>query len=387
MTSSSGSHYSSSHTHPTTPTINQRKPEQQEQQQERPLFRPEWTDAALDHFISLLHFVTKTTPLVVEWLQELAQEAWQHHPWLLLEYIAIHLIVVLQSIDFVALLLQAARNLPSNLKRAGEAGVLLGVFRFVQVHSQLQNNKNKNNHQMKVAAVFGFGPGLGQALAVKWLQEGYQVAILSRSKEKVESAAAQLGEKCQGFACDVTQPDDVQSAISTISRQLGPIDTVLYNAGNGVFKPWQQLEHAEFQSGFQTNVAGLLAVSQAVVPCMLATTSTTSNDDDVHDRKGVLLVTGATASLRGKPITAGFAPHKGAQRLLCQSLARDLGPQGIHVGYFIIDGMIGRDNDDGKKVDTKLSPASIAQTYWNVATQDKSCWSFETEVRPSQESW
>lgn len=87
-------------------------------------------------------------------------------------------------------------------------------------------------------------------------------------------------------------------------------------------------------------------------------------------------MTGATASLRGKPFTTGFAPAKGAQRLLAQALARDLGPKGVHVGLFIIDGRV-----------TEMKPDAIAETYWNVATQPKSCWSFETELRPSTENW
>lgn len=85
---------------------------------------------------------------------------------------------------------------------------------------------------------------------------------------------------------------------------------------------------------------------------------------------GVVLITGATASLHGKPVTEGFAPHKGAQRLLAQSLARDLGPKGVHVGYFIIDGAIGQ---SGTIDESKLDPDHVANTYWYVANQPKSC--------------
>merc|ERR1719476_104690 len=122
---------------------------------------------------------------------------------------------------------------------------------------------------------------------------------------------------------------------------------------------------------FKTNVHGLLKVTQLVAPGM------------VERGEGKIMITGATASLRGKPFTVGFAPPKGAQRLLAQGLARDLGPKGVHVGYFIIDGGIGTDDKNPAKID----PNAIADTYWNVANQPKTCWSFETEVRPAIENW
>lgn len=169
----------------------------------------------------------------------------------------------------------------------------------------------------------------------------------------------------------MTSESNVKATVAAIEKDLGPIDCLIYNAGNGVWKKWDQIPIADFEKGFQTNVSGLLSASQAIVPKMLQ-----------RGTGGNVLITGATASLRGKPVTAGFAPHKGAQRLLAQSLARDLGPKGVHVGYFIIDGGIGVAPDQ-----SKLNPDDIADTYWHVATQPKSCWSFETEVRPSVENW
>lgn len=223
----------------------------------------------------------------------------------------------------------------------------------------------------KVCAVFGYGPGLGAAVARKWSQEGFSVAILSRTLAKVESAASSI-PNTKGYACDVSKPEDVAAAVASIEKDLGPIDCLVYNAGNGVWKKWDQIPIPDFEAGFKTNVSGLLKASQEIVPKMLARGS-----------GGQVLITGATASLRGKPITSGFAPHKGAQRMLAQALARDLGPKGVHVGYFIIDGAIGADDSNPAKLD----PNAIADTYWTVANQPKSCWSFETEVRPSVETW
>ncbi|CAB9508500.1 Diacetyl reductase [(S)-acetoin forming] [Seminavis robusta] len=223
----------------------------------------------------------------------------------------------------------------------------------------------------KVCAVFGYGPGLGAAVARKWSKEGFQVAIMSRSLDKVKAAASEIAN-CKGYACDVTKEDDIKATVTSIEKELGPIECMIYNAGNGVFKNWDQIPLDTFTQGFQTNVAGLLAATQQIAPKMLE-----------RGNGGSILVTGATASLRGKPITTGFAPHKGAQRLLAQSLARDLGPKGIHVGLFIIDGGVGTVDGD----DTKLNPDAVADTYWHVSNQPKSCWSFETEVRPSVETW
>lgn len=169
----------------------------------------------------------------------------------------------------------------------------------------------------------------------------------------------------------MTKPDDVEKTVAAIEKEMGPIDCMIYNAGSGLFKPWDQIPIADFEKSFQTNVAGLLAATQNIAPQMIQRGS------------GSIMITGATAALRGKPFTAGFAPAKGAQRLLAQSLGRDLGPKGVHVGYFIIDGSIGKDDSDS----TKLDPNAIADQYFHVSTQPKNCWSFETEVRPSVENW
>jgi NAD(P)-dependent dehydrogenase (short-subunit alcohol dehydrogenase family) len=259
----------------------------------------------------------------------------------------------------------------------------------------------------KVCAVFGYGPGLGAAMARKWSKEGFQVAIMSRSLDKVKvcrvgycrlphctiiwltlglpvqedritdtplfhkQAAESDIPNSKGYACDVTKPDDVEKTVVAIEKEMGPIDTVVYNAGNGLFKTWDKIPIDDFEKSFQTNVSGLLAATQNIAPQMIQRGS------------GSIMITGATASLRGKPFTAGFAPAKGAQRLLAQSLARDLGPKGVHVGYFIIDGYVGKDDSDPSKLD----PNAVADHYFHVSTQPKNCWTFESEVRPSVENW
>jgi NADP-dependent 3-hydroxy acid dehydrogenase YdfG len=222
----------------------------------------------------------------------------------------------------------------------------------------------------KVCAVFGYGSGLGAAVARKWSTEGFSVAIMARTLDKVKSAEISIPNS-KGYACDVTKPEEIALTVALIEKDLGPIDCLIYNAGNGVWKNWDEIPIELMEQGFKTNVSGLLKATQEIVPKM------------VERGGGSVLITGATASLRGKPFTAGFAPLKGAQRLLAQSLARDLGPKNVHVGYFIIDGAIGHDDSNPAKLD----PNAIADTYFHVANQPKTCWSFETEVRPNVETW
>jgi len=190
--------------------------------------------------------------------------------------------------------------------------------------------------------------------------------------QRNQSAESEIANS-KGYACDVSKEEDIKAAVKAITEDLGPIDCLIYNAGSGVWKSWDQIPVADFEKGFQTNVSGLLVATQQIVPQMLSRGS-----------GGQIMITGATASMRGKPFTTGFAPHKGAQRLLAQALARDLGPKGVHVGLFIIDGQVGTPD---QTEDKKLNPTHVAETYWHVANQPKSCWSFETEVRPSVENW
>jgi NADP-dependent 3-hydroxy acid dehydrogenase YdfG len=222
----------------------------------------------------------------------------------------------------------------------------------------------------KVCAIFGFGPGVGTACAKKWASKGFKVAIMARSMDKLELAEKTIANS-KGYACDVTNPESMKATVAAIETDLGPIHSVVYNAGSGVWKTWDKIEMNDFDMAMKTNTHGLLTAAQLIAPGM------------IERGEGAIMITGATASMRGKPFTAGFAPAKGAQRLLAQALARDLGPKGVHVGLFIIDGQIGVDDTDPKRID----PNAIADTYWNVATQPKTCWSFETEVRPSLENW
>jgi len=222
-----------------------------------------------------------------------------------------------------------------------------------------------------VCVVTGVGPKNGRAFATRFADEGYAVALLSRSTEYASALAGELGAKA--YACDVTDPAAIERAFEQVRRELGDVDVLLYNAGSGQFGTFDDVRDEAFEKGWQINVRGLLQCTRQVVGPM-------------RDKgEGAIIVTGATASLRGKPMTTAFAQAKAAQRSLAQSLARQLGPEGIHVALVIVDGMIGTDDQDSDV--NALRPADIAHTVYHLATQPRSAWTFEVDLRPYNESW
>ena len=228
----------------------------------------------------------------------------------------------------------------------------------------------------KVCVVFGYGPGIGAACARRWIKEGFKVAIVARNGEKLKPFEAKHGGALtRGYPCDVTNRKQMETTVAQIETDLGPIHTMIYNAGKGIWKKYDQLTEEEFDLCLNINAKGLLIASQLICPKM------------EQRGEGVVAVTGATAAWRGKPFTAAFAAAKAAQRSLSQSLARDLGPKNIHVFYVIVDGGVDKNEETGHERPGSLDPNAIAESYWSLASQPKSCWTFEMDVRPNVESW
>jgi NADP-dependent 3-hydroxy acid dehydrogenase YdfG len=233
----------------------------------------------------------------------------------------------------------------------------------------------------RVAAIVGAGPGNGAAFARKFLDEGFKVAVLSRSIDSMTKLAADLGntEQVKGYACDVTSDNSVNAAFELIQKEFGPVSTVVYNAGSGGFKPLEQWTAAEVTMAADTNASGLYRAAQAAFPQL------ESNGG------GNLCVIGAGAATRGRPMTVGFAAGKAAQRSVAQSLARAWGPKKIHVSYLVIDGVIDGDRARslvGDKPDEFfLKSEDIANVIWNICEQKPSAWTFELDVRPFAEEW
>ena len=181
-----------------------------------------------------------------------------------------------------------------------------------------------------VCLVLGGGAGIGYSVARRWAKEGHQVNNVSMFSwfivmiEVVVTRRGEVGQDVMDKEChpgvvaiasDVTDQVRMEAVVKEVEARFGTIKTLIYNAGLGVFKKYDSLTVAELEKSFAINTSGLLIAAKLCAPKM------------IEAGGGVIGITGATASLRGKPFTAGFAPAKAAQRMLAQSLARDLGPQ------------------------------------------------------------
>lgn len=230
----------------------------------------------------------------------------------------------------------------------------------------------------KVAAVIGIGPGNGEALARRFAADGYAVALLSRSTETSAALAGEL-DGARAFAADMSDAKSIASAFASVRAKMGDVDVVAYNAGTGVFGGLGDVSAADFETSWRVNAMGLFHVAKEVVPAMKAAGS------------GSIIVIGATASRRGAARTTAFAPAKAAQRSLAESLARQLGPLGIHVALIVVDGVVDlartREMMKDKSDDFFIKPAGVADLASALVRQDRSAWTFEAEVRPFGETW
>jgi NAD(P)-dependent dehydrogenase (short-subunit alcohol dehydrogenase family) len=226
-----------------------------------------------------------------------------------------------------------------------------------------------------VCAVVGIGPQNGASFARRFASEGYAVALLSRKTEYSTKLAAEM-DSARAFACDVTDPSAVEAAFESIRSEMGEVDVLVYNAGSGVWGNIEELSAQDFEQSWRINTMGAFLVSKQVIPSMK------------KKKAGCIIIIGATASLRGRPFTTAFAPAKAAQRSLAQAMAKHLWPSGIHVSLIIIDGGVkSLDSDANLEAPESLNPDDIASTAYFLSQQPRSAWTFEIDVRPSQENW
>jgi NAD(P)-dependent dehydrogenase (short-subunit alcohol dehydrogenase family) len=237
-----------------------------------------------------------------------------------------------------------------------------------------------------VALVVGAGDGLGGAIARRFARGGYHVCVARRSADSLQSLCddiAAQGGQATGFGVDARNEEAVIGLFDAIETQLGPIEVAVHNIGANVWFPIRETTVRKY-----TKVWEMACLSGFLVGREAARRMGPRG-------RGTILFTGATASLRGRAQLAAFAGAKHALRALAQSMARELGPEGIHVAHVVIDGPIDmpwiRDNFPDlvaqRPADGLLKPDDIAETYWTLHQQPRSAWTFEIDLRPWVEPW
>ena len=220
------------------------------------------------------------------------------------------------------------------------------------------------------ALIVGAGAGLSAALARALHRLGAKIALAARTTDKLAAVARETGAAT--FACDATQRDQVDSLFAQVAGAIGEPDIVIYNASSRVRGPLVDLDPADVERAIAVSAFGGFLVAQQAARRMLP------------KGHGAIVFTGASASIKGYAQSAPFAMGKFALRGLAQSMARELGPQGIHVAHVVIDGGIRSTHrpDATERPDALLDPDAIASSYIHLLQQPRSAWTWELELRP-----
>ncbi len=240
----------------------------------------------------------------------------------------------------------------------------------------------------RIALITGVGEGTGAALARRFASGGYRVAMVARNRSRLEALQAELPHS-RVYLCDIGDLEALEDSIKAVRAEMGEPRVLVHNAVSATFQTFLEADPLALERNFRVNTTALLYLARALAPSM------------IEAGEGAILTTGNTAALRGIPTYALFAPTKAAQRILAQSLARDLGPKGIHVAYIVVDAAINApwlgehrpswlnppSHWKDRPEDYFAKPGAIADEVFHVAHQDRSTWSFDVELRPYAEKW
>jgi NAD(P)-dependent dehydrogenase (short-subunit alcohol dehydrogenase family) len=234
--------------------------------------------------------------------------------------------------------------------------------------------------------VIGAGESTGGAIARRFAREGYTACLVRRRGDELATLVEQIeraGGAARPYGCDARDEDQVVALFDDVEKGVGPVEVLVFNPGANVNFPIREMTSRVYRKVWEMACfAGFLTGREAARRM-------------VPRGRGTILFTGATASVRGGAGFAAFAGAKHALRALAQSMARELQPQGIHVGHVVIDGAIDtpwiRENFpqlvEQRPADGLLSPEAIAENYWMLHRQPRSAWTFELDLRPFDERW
>ncbi|HTH76847.1 MAG TPA: SDR family NAD(P)-dependent oxidoreductase [Trinickia sp.] len=243
----------------------------------------------------------------------------------------------------------------------------------------------------RVCLVTGVGGATGASIARRFARDGYRVAMLARNAERLQRLEREISGS-KAYVCDVGDLDALGACIETVKRELGSPAAIVHNAVSETFATFLEGDPAALERNFRVNTTALLHLARSCAP------------DMVEAGSGAIVVTGNTASLRGKPNYALFAPTKAAQRVLAEALARDLGPKRVHVAYLMIDAVIDAAwlSESGRtrpawaeppagwphaRDEYFAQPDAIADEVFHLAHQHPSSWTFDYTIRPFAERW
>ena len=240
-----------------------------------------------------------------------------------------------------------------------------------------------------VCLVIGAGAGIGGSVGQRFAQEGYHAVLCRRSDaeglERLVDQVKDAGGEATGFLLNAVEPNAIEDRVTQIEANIGPIDVAVYNLGAQIGdRSLADTSYKKFELGWQMGTFGLFRLAHSLCPRM------------VNRGHGTILVTSATAAVRGNAGQHSHAAAMGGRRMLCQSLNAEFGPKGIHVAHILVDGMVDAPDTLGKMLgperfealresrgqqDGLLQPAKMAETYLHLARQHRSTWTHELDLR------
>ncbi|MEM7424547.1 MAG: SDR family oxidoreductase [Pseudomonadota bacterium] len=236
-----------------------------------------------------------------------------------------------------------------------------------------------------VALIVGAGDFLGAAIARRFAREGYHVVATRRrgDLDGLKSDIEAAGGRATALHSDARDEEQVVRLVGQVESDIGPIEACIYNIGANVSFPITETTSRVYRKVWEMSAFGAFLVGREVARCML------------ERGRGTIIFTGASASVRGKSGFAAFSGAKQAKRALAQSMARELGPQGVHVAHIIVDGAIDNDHTrerfpewfETRPEDGIMQPDHLAENFWNIHVQPRSAWTFELDLRPYVEPW